>query len=137
MANTVDIEFDRYGDISLFGNDISVVRDSLDFIYQGVIDRLITNQGDYDLYRSFGANISGYIGRRNDSLLEEEVIKSIRTSLTNDGFLDNQLVQILSIRNIESLLIKITIGNPTDSLSELIVINSIFNTSSGLLYVTN
>lgn len=137
MPNTVDIEFDRYGDISIFGNDISVVRDSLDFVYQNVIDRLITNQGDYDLYRSFGANISRHIGRRNDATLESDVVNSIRRSLTDDGFLDNQLIQIVSIRSTDSLLIKITIGNPLDSLSEQIVINSIFNTSSGLLYVTN
>lgn len=137
MPNTVDIEFDRYGDISMFGNDMSVVRDSLDYVYQNVVDRLITNQGDYDLYREFGANISGYIGRKNDIALEEDVVKSIRRSLTDDGFLDNQLIHIVSIRNTDSLLIKITIGNALDSLSEQIVINSIFNTSSGLLYVTN
>jgi len=137
MANTVDLEFDRFGDLSLFGNDLSILNSSLDFTYQNVIDRLITNFGDYDLYRSFGANISSYIGANNTAELEEAVIRSIKRSLTDDGFLSIAAVSIVSLREDAALFLKITIGNPLNALEEKIVINSIFNTSSGLLYVTN
>lgn len=137
MAEILDIEFDRYGDISFIGNDISMIQDDLDHVYQTAIDRLITNFGDYYLYNSLGANISSYIGQSNTAELETRVVNSVRHTLTYDGFIPPYLLDVVTLRDNQSLLIKIEIGGPGYGIKENIVINSIFNTSSGLLYVTN
>ena len=47
------------------------------------------------------------------------------------------MITVASQRSRHSMFIKISIGDSFDSVSEKIVINSIFNTSSGLLYVEN
>lgn len=132
-----DIEFDRYGDMSFLGNDISTIGHRLDFVYQNVIDRLMTNFGDYYLYPNFGANTSSYIGKTNDAELEVKVTNAIRRALTHDEFILSDSLTIVSDRSGGAMFIKLLIGAAYLSLSEDIVINSIFNTSSGLLYVEN
>ncbi|RLA68527.1 MAG: hypothetical protein DRQ78_00125 [Epsilonproteobacteria bacterium] len=131
-----DIEFDRYGDMSFVGNDISILMNDIDYIYQNVIDRLITNFNDYFLYKNLGANLSSFIGLRNSGELEDSVKESIRRSLTKDGFISGQHIAIASMREKDSILLKVQIGSG-NGISETIIINSIFNTSSGLLHVTN
>ena len=132
-----DIEFDRYGDMSFVGNDISMTIRDIDYVYQNIIDRIITNFGDYYLYNNMGANLSSYIGTRVDTRLEAAIIKSIKDSLTKDGFLSPELIDILTLVDNDSVMIKIQIGEDGHGISEKLIINSIFNTSSGLLYVTN
>ena len=94
MTDILDLEFDRYGDINFLGNDISALQSRLDHVYQGVIDRLITNHGDYDLYPTFGANLSSLVGQRNDSELEEEVSRLIHNALTADRFLTRSDIEV-------------------------------------------
>lgn len=132
-----DLEFDRFGDFSFIGSDISAIDHNLDIVYQNVVDRLITNFGDYFLYPGTGANLSSFIGKRNNKELEDKVKASIVRSLTSERFLPSSMITVASQRSRHSMFIKISIGDSFDSVSEKIVINSIFNTSSGLLYVEN
>ena len=137
MIKNKDIEYDRYGDISFIGNDISFLNEEIDYIYQNSIDRIITNFNDYYLYKDFGANISSFIGTTVSPLLEEKIVKSIIRSLTIDNFLSREQISIATLEDNDSILVKIEIGTGLFSINENITINSIFNTSSGLFYVTN
>ncbi|RLA68378.1 MAG: hypothetical protein DRQ78_00875 [Epsilonproteobacteria bacterium] len=132
-----DIEFDRYGDMSFIGNDISFVFTDIDYLYQNVIDRLITNFNDYYLYKNAGANLSFFIGDITNSTTENKIIKNITHALTDDGLVPIALLDIVTLIDKNSILIKIQIGGTGQGISEIFTINSIFNTSSGLLYVTN
>jgi len=137
MIKNKDIEYDRYGDISFIGNDISFLMREVDYIYQNSIDRIITNFNDYYLYKDFGANISSFIGTTVSPLLEEKIVKSIIRALTIDNFLSREQISIATLEDNDSILVKIEIGTGLFSINENITINSIFNTSSGLFYVTN
>jgi len=132
-----DIEFDRYGDMSFVGNDLSFVFTDIDYLYQNVIDRLISNFGDYLLYEDYGANMSSYIGSNTNTELEAKIVDSIRRSLTKDNFIKTELIDIVTMLDHNSILIKIQIGGDLFGVTDIMIINSIFNTSSGLLYVTN
>ncbi|MDB4533410.1 hypothetical protein N9242_00960 [Vicingaceae bacterium] len=131
-----DIEFDRHGDISFVGNDISMINSDLDYNYQNVIDRLITNFDDYYLSPNVGANLSSFIGQNINSDLENNIVDNIRIALTSDGFIPVEKLSIATLIDVDSILIKIQVGD-NSYLTETIIINSIFNTSSGLFYVTN
>lgn len=131
-----DIEFDRYGDMSFIGNDISLTNNEFDYKYQHIIDRLITNFDDYYLTPNVGADLSSYIGSRVNSALEENIISSIRISLTRDLLVATESLDIITLIDKDTVLIKIQIGGAAYQ-AETIIINSIFNTSSGLFYVTN
>lgn len=133
---TKDIEFDRYGDISFIGNDISTISNERDILYQNTIDRLISNFSDYKNNESFGANISGYIGK-NASKVGPEIVNSVIYSLTNDGFLNKDNINVMYLVDIDTIHLRIDIIFGQISLYETIIINSTFNTSSGLFHVTN
>ncbi len=137
LESDTDIEFDRYGDISFLGNDISFLFTDKDYLYQNVIDRIITNFNDYFLYPNYGANLSFFIGSTTNAALEQDIIRSIKKSLTIDNFLTPESIDIATMIDFDSILIKIQIGGDIFGISERIIINSVFNTSSGLFYVTN
>lgn len=131
-----DVKFDRYGDVSFLGNDIDTITDRSDILHQNVVDRLISNFADYKHKYYFGANCSGFIGKPAH-LIEEDVIFSIRRSLTDDDFLSPSMVKILSLVDGELIHIRIDIdGGIGKIIPESIKINSVFNTSSGTLHVT-
>ena len=133
---TKDIEFDRFGDISFIGNDISTISNERDIIYQNAVDRLISNFSDYKNNEDFGANISSYIGKKAH-VVGPEIEDSIVHALTHDGFLSKSNINIMHIVDIDTIHIRIDIIYGQISLYETIRINSTFNTSSGLFHVTN
>jgi len=137
MIENRDIEFDRYGDMSFIGNDISFIFTDIDYLYQNTIDRLITNFNDYYLYRNLGANLSSFIGGKVNSDTENKIIRNITHSLTDDGLIPIELLDVVTLIDGNSILVKIQVGGDGHGISELFTVNSIFNTSSGLLYVTN
>lgn len=141
VSITKDIKFDRYGDFSFFSNDIETITGTNDIMYQNTIDRLISNFGDYSLNgrSSIGADLSSLIGRPVTESLEVLVRSNIVLSLTSDGFLDVEEVNVITFVDHDNILIRINVA-PTGlvyPLSSAFRINSIFHTSSGLLHVTD
>jgi hypothetical protein len=133
-----DVKFDRYGDYSFFGNDINTVSSAKDILYQNIIDRLISNFNDYELDPTLGADISSNIGRRNSLDLEVKIKEKVKAALVSDSFLDPNEVVITTMREDERIFLRISILQGTSrTMKELFKINTIFNTSSGLLYATN
>lgn len=131
-----DLRFDRYGDISFFGNDISIISERSDIIYQNVVDRLISNFGDNKFLRYYGANISSFIGK-NASRIEADVIASVIRSLTHDGYMPTSMFTVLTLLDNDKIYIRIDINNTGRNIPDSIKINAVFNTSSGMLHVTN
>lgn len=133
-----DIKFDAYGDFEIIGNDIGVLQDEKDIIYQNVIDRLISNFGDYALNERFGADLSSCIGKSNDEEIEEDVHQRIINALTKDGLIFPSQLSVLVLKKEHKVFIKISILSKFQgSLIEEFSINTIFNLASGMLYVTN
>ncbi len=133
-----DIKFDRFGDYCFFGNDLEMISSRKDVLYQNVMDRMISNFNDYELDPTLGADISSSIGLRNSAALESKVKEKIKTALVSDGFLDPNEVVITSLRENEKIFLRVSVLQGTsNTMKELFKINTIFNTSSGLLYATN
>ena len=134
-----DIKFDRYGDISFIGNDIDTIGEYRDIIYQNVIDRLITNINDYELYPNYGANLSYFKGKNVLRSIEDGIQARVVKVLTSDGFLSPHQVTVIAIRDIDVVMLRITIRSDQyhASVAEEFKINAIYNTSSGMLHATN
>ena len=133
-----DIKFDRYGDISFIGNDIDIISNHKDILYQNIIDRLITNFDDYELYPSVGANLSSFIGRSTIGI-ESSIQNSVLSALTSDSLLEPRQITMVVIREAEKVFMKISIRSDIEisNVAEEIIINAIYNTSSGMFYATN
>ena len=134
MATNTDLGFERFGDFSFRGRDIELVRGA-DYTYQNVVDRLISNIGDYLLLPAVGANISSYTGQSTTESLAARIERAIMRSLTRDKFMRVGDISIVSLVENSKIYLKIEIGTG-DFIRDKIVINSIFNTSSGLFYAT-
>lgn len=132
-----DIKFDRYGDMSFLGNDIELLFNERDVVYQNVIDRLISNFADYKYNFPYGANISSFIGK-NAQTSEESIVDSVINVLTYDNFLPRYAVSVISFLENDKIHLRIDINTGGSLfLFDSITINSVFNTSTGLLHVTN
>ena len=134
-----DIRFDRYGDISFFSNDIELVTGETDVLYQNVLDRLISNNGDLELNEDYGANLSSLIGQTDKSKIESWIQGYVKTSLTRDSFLSPEQINIITFMEQDKVFLRVRIYDAALSgqMEQSFVINSIFNTSSGILYVTD
>lgn len=132
-----DIKFDKYGDINFIGNDIETITTEYDILYQNVVDRLISNFGDYKLDSSFGADISGSIGRGNNAELEKVIRQKIIKALTVDGFISPSDLHVITARHNEKVLIRIDVIGGGESISDTFKVTTTYNTISGLFYATN
>jgi len=132
-----DIEFDRYGDISFSGDSISILHSKIDYMHQSVIDRVFTNHGDYYLNPTYGANLSQLIGARVDAILENRIQTRVRASLADDPILTEHELAMATVQMQAAVYLKLEVGGGNLSISETLNIDSIFNTSSGINYVTN
>lgn len=133
-----DIKFDRYGDITFFGNDIDIIDEQNDILYQNILDRLITNHGDYKLYPSLGANISRQIGKSVTPELEETIKNNVINTLTYDNFLLSSEFTVTTYSRRDKILLKVTVFNTSRlGLEERFEVNSIFHTSSGMIYAAD
>lgn len=132
-----DVLFDRYGDISFVNGDIETIDDKGDILYQNVLHRLISNFGDYKNYKNLGADFSGFIGRPVTPKLEEEVRLKVAFALTNDDFLDLTQFSVTTLTSLDRILVRVEVfigsGKTT---AERFVVNTIFNSSTGLLYAS-
>lgn len=141
MAQQIDkdIKFDRYGDISFIGNDLDTLSEYRDIVYQNVIDRLITNFGDYELAPNYGADLSSFKGKNVLSGIEDKIRSNIIKALIADNFLDLGQINVIAIRDVDVVMIRISINSYEQHLpiAEEFTINAIYNTSSGMLHATN
>lgn len=133
-----DIRFDEFGDISLFGNDINVISDYRDILYQNILIRLITNAGDTQLNPEFGANLQSLIGMRNGSELESLAKAYVIKALTSDGFLSPQDLVIAALADKHELYLRISVVGMTGiSFTEILRVNTVLNTNTGQLHAVN
>jgi hypothetical protein len=132
-----DLKFDRYGDLSFIGNDVETISSEEDILYQNIVDRLISNFGDYQLNRDFGADISGSIGRSNTASLESKVRQKVTRALTVDGFINPSDISVLTTRHNEKMLVRVDVIGGGLMLTDSFKVTAIYNTISGLFYATN
>ena len=132
-----ELKFGRYGDFGFLGSDFDVITNNNDIAYQNVLDRLISNLGDYSMYSEYGADLSSNIGRNNNARLESEIKERISYSLTNDGFMSPVDFMVSTMRSNEKILIRIDVLGNTPVIEDSFRVNAIYNTSSGMTYATN
>ena len=137
--NTVDLKFDRYGDISFESGDIELLTNQKEITYQNTVDRLTSSFGDYYHNYNFGANLSNQIGKPISSELEEKIKMNAIDALTSDFFIRRRDLSIISMSNRGKVYLRVLIQNITSGqeLEESFEVNLAFNTLSGLTYATN
>lgn len=135
---TLDILFDRYGDLRFNYGDVITLQEQGDIFYQNIVNRLVTNFNDYKLSRNFGANLSGYIGSKVTPELEDKVKRRALTCLTTDNLLDKSEISILTLADRDKIFMRINVilGAGQSQALEKLTINTIFHASTGLLYAT-
>lgn len=133
-----EVKFDPYGDIEFFSGDIEVISGEHDIIYQLMVDRITSSDGDYDLLEDYSASISGYMGRPVDQSLADEIRKKLYYILTHDLLVDPKALTVLTKPSGNKILIRLSLGAPGTSLiSENINIKASLDVSTGMVYVTN
>lgn len=135
---TLDIQFDRYGDLRFNYGDIVTLQDQGDIYYQNIVNRIITGFGDYKRSQSIGPNIKGWIGKPVTEKMEIDIKNAIIFSLTVDGFLDTSDIKILTLSQKSKLFVRLSvvIGNGRSFAYEKVIINSVFNAVSGQYYAS-
>lgn len=93
-----DLKIDAdYGDFELVNSDIKLSQKSIDILYDTVIERYKTNLNDFALNPDYGADIERFIGSGIDKVLCDNIIASLRYSLTYDNFIDSNSLEIIPI----------------------------------------
>lgn len=70
-----------FGDITLIGNDIEILRGESKVTSQDIIQLFKTNKGDYELFSNYGLNSDSFVGRPVSELLAEEIKERIHSTL--------------------------------------------------------
>ena len=99
-----------FGDISLIGNDIEIIRDKSKAVVQEVIQLFKTNKGDYSLSSTYGLNADSFIGKAVSEVLAEEIKTSVETALILNNIEGANNAEILYL--IESNIIYLRIILP-------------------------
>lgn len=137
MNITSDIVFNDYGDIEFVNGSILVTKNEIDILRQNATDRIKTAFGDYKLNKNIGANIQDFIGKAVDEIMLVRIQDSIIRALSFDGFLNRENIQCVAIETSPgSIFIKTEIYTNILGYSfTTMSINSIFNTTNGILNV--
>lgn len=105
-----DLRINENGDLEIGANgDIAYSYDD-DVTVDGILFRLKTYKGDYELEPGCGATLEDYIGQPNSAELGELVKQNIFNALTSDQFLDESEVSVgVAPLTAESLMVAITV----------------------------
>ena len=94
-----------YGDISIIGNDIEIVRGYSKKTTQDIIRLFKTNERDYELNVNYGLNLDRFIGQAISELLATAIKNSIE-----DALIKNEILKDLSNLQILYMIIENTIN---------------------------
>lgn len=98
-----------FGDISLIGNDIEIIRDKSKAVTQEVIQLFKTNKGDYKLASTYGLNSDSFIGKAVSETLAEEIKSSIETALISNNIEGANNAEVMYLIEINIIYIRIII----------------------------
>ena len=94
-----------YGDISVIGNDIEIVRGYSKKTTQDIIRLFKTNERDYELNVHYGLDLDRFIGQAISELLATEIKNSIE-----DALIKNEILKDLSNLQILYMIVENTIN---------------------------
>ena len=94
-----------YGDISIIGNDVEIIRGYSKKTAQDIIRLFKTNERDYELDVSYGLDLDRFIGKAISDLLAVEIKNSIE-----DALIKNEIIKDLSNLQILYMIIENTIN---------------------------
>lgn len=94
-----------YGDISIIGNDVEIIRGYSKKTAQDIIRLFKTNERDYELDASYGLDLDRFIGKAISDLLAVEIKNSIE-----DTLIKNEIIKDLSNLQILYMIIENTIN---------------------------
>lgn len=94
-----------YGDISIIGNDVEIIRGYSKKTAQDIIRLFKTNERDYELDVSYGLDLDRFIGKAISDLLAVEIKNSIE-----DTLIKNEIIKDLSNLQILYMIIENTIN---------------------------
>lgn len=94
-----------YGDISIIGNDIEIVRGYSKKTTQDIIRLFKTNERDYELNVNYGLNLDRFIGQAISELLATEIKNSIE-----DALIKNEILKDLSNLQLLYMIVENTIN---------------------------
>lgn len=94
MPRPKDVHLNTAGDIEIGHNgDIACSYDD-DVTVEGVIFRLKTYTGDYELEPRCGAGLEDFIGKPNTIDTGEQIKERVRIALTHDRFIDSNALTV-------------------------------------------
>lgn len=94
-----------YGDISIIGNDVEIIRGYSKKTAQDIIRLFKTNERDYELDANYGLDLDRFIGKAISDLLAVEIKNSIE-----DALIKNEIIKDLSNLQILYMIIENTIN---------------------------
>lgn len=135
----VDCFWSSRGDFILSEGDVfSTEYDPLRSLNQEVVTRLESDQGDWVVFHSTGANLRDFVGEPNNAYVAEAIKVRMHSSLTRDGFINNQDIKIMTMPiDADKLLVRLNIKvAPTarNGNSRSLVINAVYNYSDNNVY---
>ena len=121
----------NYGDFEISNNDIVTERNQLVILKNVIIERYKTNFNDFILKPNYGANLDRFIGKGMDKDMIENIVFSLKKSLTYDNFINVNDIEIIPIVLPNMLRIFTYITTPNDTLS----IESKYDYSEGVFEI--
>ena len=112
-------------------NDIVTERNQLVILKNVIIERYKTNFNDFILKPNYGANLDRFIGKGMDKDMIENIVFSLKKSLTYDNFINVNDIEIIPIVLPNMLRIFTYITTPNDTLS----IESKYDYSEGVFEI--
>lgn len=88
ITSRLDLAIGHNGDI------MTSIEDPLRSLYQQIKIRIMSDQGDWDLYREIGASVSAFVGEPNNKITAESLKKRIVTSMTRNGLVNNADIDV-------------------------------------------
>lgn len=120
---TTDLKMDsNYGDFEIIGGDIFLNKNKKEILKDVIIERFKTSSNDFILNPEYGADLERYLGKGIDQRLKESLLTSFKYSLTYDGFIDNNELDIviIQVKNQFNIFVYITINNEQERVIEAI-----------------
>lgn len=105
-----DIVFNQFGDIEIMHGDIHSMDNPIDILKQNIIDRIKSSYGDYDLYPTYGSNISAIMGMSNNTEAENRVKSGIINCLISDRFLNPRDIKMFAKKVNTNMFVKLEIA---------------------------
>jgi hypothetical protein len=107
-----DVLWTSRGDICIdeFGDVMDTEYDPLRSLVQEIRTRLEASMGDWKVYTNIGANLEDFVGQLNNKTTAEGVKLRVKDSLTKDGFIAPQDINIMYMPvTRDQLLVRLTV----------------------------